>query len=287
MVNDDLAESSQTTSMPRQERTIEQFCAGLSAIEGQEVRIVKRPDRDNRGQGGCDAIIDRGGRPCAIEHTTIDVIVDQRADDARFRQVVVPLEEAIGSAYPDSWIGICVPIHAVPTGTDWSGMRDALIDGCVHAICDMAFGKEHRKFEFEGVPFPVWITRRKSPRQPGCYVMRLAPRDLETHMVNNMARAIREKSEQIAPYRRQGFVTILLLDSDEFVLTNEDSLAQAFRTAADRESPEGFDEVYIAMTWQNPIWIYPVKLHVRLYPNLPEFRQFFEAQYILTYGEPE
>ncbi len=273
--------------MSREDRTIDQFCTRLAAIEGRQVHIIARPDRDNAGQGGCDAILDRGGEIFALEHTTIDCIVGQREDSARFRRVVVPLEEAIRSAYPESWIVICVPSHAVPTGTDWSEMRDALLDGCVRAIFDMTFGEERRQFQFEGVPFRVWITRRRSPRNPDCHVMRTSPGDLEAHMVENMTYVIREKSEQLAPYRLDGLATILLLDSDEFVLTDQDSLAQAFRTSAERVSPEGFDEVYIAMTWQNPIWIYPVKLYDRLYPDLPEFLQFFEAQYFLTYGESE
>jgi hypothetical protein len=273
--------------MSREDRTIEQFCTRLAAIEGRQVHIIARPDRDNPGQGGCDAILDRGGQIFALEHTTIDCIVGQREDSARFRHVVVPLEEAIRSAYPDSWIEICVPSHAVPTGTDWSKVRDALLHGCVRAICDMTFGEFRREFQFEGVPFRVWITRRRSPRDPGCYVMRTAPGDLEAHMVDNMTSVIREKSEQLAPYRRDNLATILLLDSDEFVLTDRDSLAQAFRTAAERETPEEFDEVFIAQTFLNPIWVYPVKLNDRLYPHLPEFRRFFEAQYVLTYGESE
>ncbi len=287
MVNDNLAERPQATSMSRQERTIEQFCARLSAIEGQQVRIVERPDRDNPGQGGCDAIIDRGGCRFALEHTTVDSVVNQRADDARFNQVVVPLEEAIRRAHPDSWVEIIVPVHAIPTGTDWSQIAGAIRAGCIQAIAQMPFGEEYREFALDGVPFPVWICRREDRHNPVCYVMRQAPRDLHTHLENNMARAIREKRDQLAFYRTQGLPTLLLLDSDEIALANRDSLAGAFRRAADREPPEEFDEVFLAVTWRVPIWIYPVKLYSRLYPDLPEFRRYFEEQCTLTYGEPE
>ena len=229
MVNDDLAESSQTTSMSRQERTIEQFCARLSAIEGQEVRIVERPDHDNPGQGGCDAIIDRGGHRFALEHTTVDSVVNQRADDARFNQVVVPLEEAIRRAHPDSWVEIIVPIYAVPTGTDWSQIAEALRVGCIQVIAQMPFGEEYRESVLDGVPFPVWICRREDRHNPVCYVIRQGPSNLHTHLENNMARAIREKRGQLAFYRGQGLPTLLLLDSDEIALANRDSLAEAFR----------------------------------------------------------
>lgn len=287
MIPASFASKQSRDTMSREDKTIEQFCTRLAAIEGRQIHIIARPDRDNPGQGGCDAILDRGGQIFALEHTTIDCIVGQREDSARFRQVVVPLEEAIRSAYPDSWIKICVPSHAVPTGTDWGEMRDALLRGCVRAIGDMPFGESRREFRFEGVPFRVWITKRRSPRDPGCYVMRTAPGNLETHMVENMTSVIREKGKQLASYRLDGLATILLLDSDEFALTDRDALAQAFRAAAERETPEEFDEVFMAQTFLDPIWIYPVKLNDRLYPDLPEFENFFDAQFSLTYGESE
>src|SRR6266571_7571979 len=116
------------TSRDREDRTIRQFCERLAAIEAREVRIVERPDLNEPGKGGCDAIIERGGQRFALEHTTIDSYSDQRADNHRFRTVVVPLEDAIQHAYPDSWIEIHVPADAVPTGSDWHSLAEALKD---------------------------------------------------------------------------------------------------------------------------------------------------------------
>jgi hypothetical protein len=33
---------------------------------------VERPDREWPGQGGCDAVLNRGGARQALEHTTLD-----------------------------------------------------------------------------------------------------------------------------------------------------------------------------------------------------------------------
>jgi len=272
--------------MPREDRTIDQFCTRLSLIERQEVVVVSRHDRENPGRGGCDAIIERGGRRFALEHTTVDAIAGQRADDARFRQVVVPLERAIQAAHPDSWTLISVPTHAIPSDVSWGAIAEALLEGCIRAIAQMPYDGRWQQFEFQGVPFPVLISRRRDPRDPACHVMRVSPGNLEAHLENNMAHAIGEKRGQLAPYRRQGLSTILLLDSDEFVLTNRDSLADAFRRASTRENTDEFDEVFLAVTFLNPIWIYPLKLDDRLYPELPEFEQFFDTQCILTYGDP-
>ena len=158
--------------MSREDRTISQFCTRLSLVERQEVLVVSRPDRENPGQGGCDAIINRGGRRFALEHTTVDAITGQRTDDARFREVVVPLEESIRAAYPDSWTEITVPAQAVPSGVNWGEIGGALREGCIRAIAQMPFDGRWHQFEFQGVPFPVFISRRKDPQDPACYVMR-------------------------------------------------------------------------------------------------------------------
>jgi len=273
------------TSREREDRAIRHFCERLAAIEEWGVNAVERPDREKPGHGGCDAIIERGDRRFALEHTTIDSYSAQRADNHRFRTVVVPLEDAIRKAYPDSWIEICVPAGAVPTGTDWPRLAETLKEGCTEKIAQMPFGDQSYEFQLAGVPFPVLISRERRPQDPGCFVMRHAPGNLKAQLLDNIARAIRKKRDQLAPYRLQGLPTILLLDSDETALINRHFLTEAFVTAANRETVDGLDEVFIAETRRDPVWFYPVKLHSRIYPELPEFQWFCHQQYTLTYGD--
>lgn len=274
-------------NLKREDKTIEQFCWRLSKIECHRVQIIERPDRDNPRTGGCDAIIERGKRRFALEHTTIDSFLNQRADAARFRQVVVPLEQSIRSVYLDSCIEIMVPVYAIPKGEDWLGITERLHNSCVKVIEQMSFNETQQQFTFAEIPFPVWITRRENHRNPACYVMYKTPDNLAAQIVKNISKAIYAKRNQLAPYRQQGLPTILLLDSDDTALVNLELFADAFRKVADCESTEGLDEIFIAEADRNPIWYYPVKLYNRTYPNLPEFQQFFETQYILTYRSPE
>ncbi len=268
----------------REDKVIEQFCERLSEIELQTVQVVERPDRDYPGLGGCDAVIERGNRRFALEHTSISSFLNQRKDDARFNKVVVPLEQAIPQAFPDSWVEIAVPVGAVPTGTNWSKMTENLRDGCISAIAQMQFGETGRKFEFEDFPFPVWISRYQTCRS-ACHVMRFVSSKLKAQLENDMSRAVCKKRKQLAPYKKKGMSTLLILDSDDISLVNHYSLAEAFSKAAEGNKSDGLDEVFLAESDRDPIWFFPVKLYDRLYPNLPEFRQFFEAQYFLTYGE--
>ncbi len=102
-----------------------------------------------------------------------------------------------------------------------------------------------------------------------------------------MCRAIRDKGETLAPYKRAGKKTILLLESDDIALVNAISLAQAFSTAAASENLSGIDEVYLAEADREPVWFYPVKMGGRIYPEVPEFEEYRSAQYELTYYDEQ
>lgn len=271
----------------REDKTIEQFCGQLSKIEQQEVRVVARPDRDNPGQGGCDAIIKRGKQLFAVEHTTIDSFKGQRADDARFNQMVVPLEKEILSLYPDSHIEISIPINAFSVGTNWPELTKIFKNRCFETIAKMPFSERLIKFTFNDLPFSVWISRLKDYHNPVCYVARIPPgaEELSIDLECNICHAIRKKREQLKPYKERRLSTLLLLDSDDVAFFNKDSFADVFCKAAAREDTEGIDEVFIVEADRNPIWSYPVKLYDRMYPYLPEFGQFFVLQYKINIGQ--
>lgn len=269
----------------RQDETIKEFCLRLAQIEGHGVRVLEYPDQVNSGKGGCDAIIERGERHFALEHTTIDSYLGQRLDDARFRKFILfPLETAVRSKFRDSWVEIVVPASALSHGADWQEITASLQKSCLDAVGSMPFSDDCSQFQFLGVPFPVAITRHEDRDAPDCYVLRQEPKDLEDQLRADMERAIRDKANQLTPYRKDGLPTILILDYDN-ALVNRRSLADAFAKAAKSQDCSGLDEVFIAEASHNPIWFFPVKLGGRIYP-LPEFERFRKLQYAITYGKP-
>lgn len=272
-------------SREREDRTINEFCERLQVIEQHCVEVVERPDRDIPGTAGCDAIICRGERRYALEHTTIDSYSDQRVDDHRFREVVVPLEDALHQAYPDSWIQIVVPVHAIPTGTDWPRLGQTLRRECIQSIADLPLGGRGQELYLRDIPFPVWISRERPDGQSGCFVMREAPGGLRQQLESSIGRAIGAKNHQLAPYKQQGLRTILLLDSDDAALVSIPSLSEAFVKAAESKAVQGLDEIFIAQNRRTCIWFFPVKLGERIYPQVEEFNLFRRQQYALTYRE--
>lgn len=264
----------------REDRTIEQFCERLAKIEQHDVQVISRPDRENPGRGGCDARINRGGKHFALEHTTIDRFMNHRADNDRFMKVVVPVEQSISAAYPDSWIEIVVPTNAIPTRTNWQQITKTFELRCIAAIANIPFDTESLEFDFDGVPFSVSISRFEDLQNPGCIVARLLPSDLNAQQENVLKDAICKKSGQLKPYREQGLATILILDTDENI---HQSLAEAFCRVAEWVSVSELDEVYIAESRRKLIWFFPIKLYEHMYPELHEFKLWRKQQYNFTY----
>ena len=261
----------------------------LSQIEGSAVSVVERPDRVSPGRAGCDAIVERGGVWHAVEHTTIDAYLGRRQDDARFRRVVMPVELAVAQEFTDSWIEIAVPAHAVPTGQDWDALRERFLGRICEAIHAMPIADytdlSRTPFEWPDIPFPIWISRQDRREDAAtCIMSRVRPEDTHDQLVAGITGALRDKSEQLRPYRGT-MKTVLLLDFDDFVLLNQDAVAGAFaRAAQDSAGADAIDEVYVVDGRRRRVWVFPVKLGTRLYPELPEFRQFFSEQFRMTYG---
>jgi hypothetical protein len=235
--------------------------------------------------------VDRRGARQAVEHTTIDAYFGQRQDTARYRNVLVPLEELIKAEFPDSWIAIIAPAHAIQKGERWDVLGERIFGRLCETIRSMPIA-DHRdskstEFTFSDIPFPIWIRRQGlGGEEPYCAIDRVAPADWRDQMVAGIVKTLKDKSEQLHPYRSDEVATVLLIDFDEISLVNQDSVAESFVHAGRREL-DAFaiiDEVYLVRWRPRGPWVFPVKLGCRLYPDLPEFQVFRRTQYEVTYG---
>jgi hypothetical protein len=262
------------------------WCGALSRVRGGAIVIVGHPDRDNPGQGGCDALAEVHGSPVAVEHTTLDQYAGQREDSHRFREVVVPLQEDVAATFPDSWIELFVPTNAVPTGVSWSVLRSDLRDALVDAIRAMPIALAAdvipREVQLRGVPFGAWISRQAlDGAEPTCLVGRMRTGDVDAQVREEVVRALRRKAATLSRYR-SSHGTVLLLDLDS---THYQHPADQF-SAALQEAGVGdtIDDVYLISRRRRKPWVLPVKVGRDVYPDLPDFDAFRRDQYEVTYG---
>lgn len=276
----------------REDRALEAWCTVVSRIERAAIRTLQRPDRDAPGQGGCDAILDKGGHRYALEHTSLDSYQSRRQDDDRYRKVVLPVAGTIEATFQDSWVEIEVPVHAIPTGQDWATIRQAMTARFVEAVRSLPIADYYdltrTRFDWADVPFPVWISRRPlgGGEHARCLIFRQAPVDLHDQLAQDIRRALDDKTTQLRPYKQAGESTVLLLDFDDIVLLNRDMVADAFARAIHGwNGTDTIDQVFLIDSGRRPPWVYPVKLGHSMYPELPEFRDYFSAQFRSSYGD--
>lgn len=266
----------------REDKAIDVFIERLSIINDVKMVVLDRPDRNPLAKGGCDALIEENKSKIALDHTTVDIFPNQRADDPAFLKVMVPIEGRVLKEFPDSDIRITVPTFVIPKG-DQDAFRVFLENEIISAIKTLSFGNAEHEFNFPNIPFPVWIIRQKNDH-PLCYVGRKAKIGLS----EVITKIIEDKYLQLTSYKRSGYKTVLLMDSDDFTIINADMIREEFvqvaRSKADKTT--AFDEVYLITTYAtaNP-WLYPIKIGNDMYPNLPQEDSFLHVQNKLLYGK--
>jgi hypothetical protein len=267
-----------STKTEREDYIIHGLCRFLSLVEGRKVIIVRKPDREEGG--GCDAIIEKSGKQQAVEHTRLESFKGQRADDAVFNKVIVPLETdgEIPRKFPDSYVEIVVPVRAVPKGLSRNKLRRRLAEGVIKHIASAPVDGKLRSVQVEGVSFHLGISRSKVSQNPRCIVMRSVPDDMARELEEVLSETLKQKDLQLVSYARDGYEPALVIDNDDVALLNRHSVGDAYQRAVSREPLKHIKDVFVADTGHGEMWFYPLRLAGVNYPDLPEFDEFVEMQ---------
>jgi hypothetical protein len=271
----------------KEDRAVEDFCEQLWLIDGQEVYVKSRPDE--RGQGGAglpDFIISRAGKDFTVEHTSVDTYPNQVFFEKLWAKYFKPLkiEEKIKQAYPKGFIHISIPINVFKRESEARKFDfEKFVQDLIDAVAKTPKGRYGKKRKRYNLPFPVDISNDEGDGFVGCYVIQIVPtheeqRDVE--LEKEIAKAVIKKRKKLKEAKDRGESTILLIDSDDYALVNEEILADAFARAVGHDPAvlDGIDEVYIQHR-RGKCWLVPVKLDDRLYPDLPEFDEYRYKQW--------
>ena len=221
---------------------IQKFVTHLSKVKQVSLRITTWPDKVNRSKRDIDALVEGGSVRIAIEHTTIDTVPDQRRDSARFMKVFGKIDTELSGEF-DARIRLTVPFGAIPTGFDRSTLRRTLTQWLRKTIPSLPNG--FGCHEVPGLPFKIHINKRSSER-PSLRVGRFDPEDKT--LPQRLHAAINNKVGKLAPYKKSGFETILLIESDDIALMNLTLMQKSVKTALGDCQPIGLDEIWYADT---------------------------------------
>lgn len=237
-------------------------------------KIIKHPDEIERNLPACDALAHVGDRKVAVEHTSIDSVPFQRRDDKRFMALLGPLESKLAGKLPTpGHYQLVIPMNAIPTGINWADVRLQILKWCQEVAPNLEIGGPRtapRHFIREvpqGVPFEVTLYRW--PRRDGQFkIARFSPEDLANKRGEVIYQALISRGTKVASYRKSGFRTILILESNDIALANASDIGQAFLNAMKKiDTVELPDEVYLVETEGKPYYFHRLKFGDTIFPN--------------------
>jgi hypothetical protein len=94
-----------------------------------------------------------------------------------------------------------------------------------------------------GIPFKFTVSV-DSRGAPGLFFGRYAPDD--SSLPERLAASLQRKASKLSRYKESGFTTILLIESNDFVLMNWPDMLEALRNASGHRLPERVDQLWFA-----------------------------------------
>ncbi len=263
--------------LEREHKVIDAFCERVSLLTGSNIRVIEWSDEKNPGKGCSDALIDRNSKQIALDHRVIESFTNHFKDNALFKSIVAPLRDSLIGLYLSHRIRVNIRVRGLPKGNR-DRIREILKEGLIRFLnVTPGDGRVH-KYYIADVPCDVWISKTPSKR-PGCIVGRVLPEDQEKELNDGMLQALNSKSKQFGRFKKKGFQTMLLLDSDDFASLDERTIADAFVVATEQCNISSIDEVYFFCSYPDNFLILPLKIEGITYPNLKEYDVFYEKQY--------
>lgn len=190
---------------------IQNFVDHLSALKGIPLTVTERPDKVNRTSKAIDAIAVGNGLRLAIEHTMVCGLPHEKREDQHFMEIAGLLKQELEGRFADA-VNLWVPDGVVPKGVNYAlreKWRETLKQWLVIAVPSLPYG--YGPHRVSGLPFEVYVNKRES-KCPRFTVGRPGPTAYVT--ATDVDKQIRRKLGKLAPYRKLGYQTILLLEND-------------------------------------------------------------------------
>jgi len=206
-----------------------------------DLQVERHPDKENPGISDIDAIAGN----FAIEHTSIDTLVNQRRNSDWFSKIVGGLDKEL-SKKVSSRIVITFPYHAIRKGQNWAEIREALINWVISKSSQLEEGT-HIINDISDVEFQVNV--RGGDWKPGLLFARFEPND-ET-LPSRIKTLFDRKLEKLGKYHSPECTTVLLVENNDIALMNDWKMLESIRNAY----PDGMpyvDEIWYADTSCSP-----------------------------------
>lgn len=228
--------------MKRQDIIISEFIVYLTKTRSIPFQIICWPDKLNRSSKDIDAIAEGDDIRIAIEHTTIDTVNKQREDSDRFMKVFKEIETHLFTKVADK-IRLTVDFYVVQNKINWQKLQQTLKDWLEKNIPTLPFGSAYHNIP--NIPFKVHINKQASIN-PSFRIGRFPPENKT--LPKRIASSISRKMEKLAPYKKKGYKTFLLIENNDIALMSLALLKSSVKIVMKKKLVKELDEIWYADT---------------------------------------
>jgi hypothetical protein len=207
--------------------------------DGGVLRAIRHPDNEDRTDSAIDLIAEDDIGAIAVEHTVLETFEGQTTDNVRFQQLLGDMTDRIGDTLPTpGHYHLAVPVEGVAGVKSTDRVKSEIAAWVRDKAPTLPIPSipPKEKNSVAGVPpdapLPMVLRRFRDGPQGVVWCVRATPEDLAELSVLRARTALGHKARELEVYRSQGATTILLLEIQDFVLTNAGAVATAVETAA-------------------------------------------------------
>jgi hypothetical protein len=203
------------------------------------LEVERWPDcePENRNREEIDAIAGR----FAIEHTSVEVLKNQRGADQLFLRFFDGFENEV-VPHLSCYLDIALDYYAIERCHDWESRREILKELIISECPGWPSGYK-KVDQISGLPFGMIVWKR-GHIEPGINISRM-PRDDET-MVARLRDLVVRKINKLKKYSNH--TRLLLTENSDIALMNTGRLITALAQAFPNGLPNSVDAIWFANT---------------------------------------
>ncbi len=226
-----------------EDQALTAFLEAFNDVHGTTYEISRRPDQLNRTAREIDAWAECDDcPPLAIEHTVLPSFAGAYSSGKVFADHVLPLGDELGGIFPDMY-QVRVPDEALRPGTDWVALSAAIRGWFMANAGDAPEG--WTSFRLQGIAGEFVLQRLQSDLRVACMQRTIPQGDFSVMLRDSIADRLDHKYTELAHYQANGATTVLVLQSHDMSMVNEQILTAALQDVLGNVPHPGLDEIWL------------------------------------------
>jgi hypothetical protein len=203
----------------------------LTARTGEAITVTERPELVNRSIPAVEELWESASHRYAVEHTRLESYSGQIENEAKLRQLILPVREFLIGRLPGSHVLAVRVSETQAARIKYAEAHEEIIALTLEAASKLKDG-ETVLLPSTKLPFTVQLHRRHGNSDASHVAVHcLIEGDDEGLRLQRMQRALNDKCPKLAAWTGDGRTSVLVLEANDIQLSNAFVAFDAFKQA--------------------------------------------------------